>query len=252
MTRRSVNQVEVRSVARALDLLELMQRRAPGGIRVREAAAHLGIDPATASRLLSTMIAKGFASKAPSRLFMLGTRSLRLATDWVDRLIAVAGPTMARVADASGETVYLVQLVGCEAVAVAKLTGGRSSAFSVEIGPTYPLWATAAGRALLGRLPNTLRPLLLPAEPYPAFTPGTKTRWSELAAALEEGRRHGIYAEYGEIDAQVSCYAMPLLNQSRDEKLALAISFDARRPESDRQLIRQAIRREWHGLGESL
>ena len=47
---------EIRSVGRALDLLDFMQRAAPAGIRVRDAAAHLGIDPATASRLLATLI----------------------------------------------------------------------------------------------------------------------------------------------------------------------------------------------------
>src|SRR6478735_12589593 len=49
---------EIRSVGRALDLLDFMQRAAPAGIRVRDAAAHLGIDPATASRLLATLISR--------------------------------------------------------------------------------------------------------------------------------------------------------------------------------------------------
>jgi hypothetical protein len=39
---------EIRCVGRALDLLEIMQRTAPAGIRVCDAAATLGIDSATA------------------------------------------------------------------------------------------------------------------------------------------------------------------------------------------------------------
>jgi hypothetical protein len=35
-----------------------------------------------------------------------------------------------------------------------------------------------------------------------------------------------------------------LLHHSRDEKLAIAISFESRRSESDRGLIRQALQRE--------
>lgn len=122
----------------------------------------------------------------------------------------------------------------------------------VEIGPTYPLWASAAGRALLGRVPNTLRPALLPPEPYPAFTSRTKTRWVQLAAALDEAQRDGIHAEDGEIDLDLSCYAAPLLHPSRDEKLALAVSFNSQRSEGDRQLIRQALRREWGELGKRI
>src|ERR1700729_2882377 len=107
---------EIRSVGRALDLLDFMQRAAPAGIRVRDAAAHLGIDPATASRLLATLISRGYASRMPNRRFPLGARSLRLASGWIDRLLQVAAAPMTRIANGCGETVYLLQLVGSEAV----------------------------------------------------------------------------------------------------------------------------------------
>jgi IclR family transcriptional regulator, acetate operon repressor len=81
---------EIRSVGRALDLLDFMQHAAPAGIRVRDAAAHLAIDPATASRLLATLISRGYASRMPNRRYTLGARSLRLASGWIDRLLQVA------------------------------------------------------------------------------------------------------------------------------------------------------------------
>jgi hypothetical protein len=43
----------------------------------------------------------------------------------------------------------------------------------------------------------------------------------------------------------LSCYATPLQQSGRDEKLAVAVSFEAERPESERRLIRQALQREW-------
>ena len=73
--------------------------------------------------LLATLAAHGYASRLPNRRYTLGVRSLRLATAWVDRLLQLAGPIMARVADRCGETVYLLQLVGAEAVTLAQLTG---------------------------------------------------------------------------------------------------------------------------------
>lgn len=246
--RQAGNHAEVRSVARALDLLEIMQRAAPVGIRVADAAAHLGVDPATASRLLSTLISRGYASRLPNRRYTLGARSLRLATAWVDRLIQLAAPPMTRIANSCGETVYLLQLVGSEAVTLARLNGSRRAMIDVEVGPSYPLWATAAGRALLGSLPSTQTPMLLPSEPFPAFTSRTKTTWVALRSALQDGRRNGIHVEEGEIDPSLSCYATPLLHNDRDEKLALAISFESRRPESDRRIIQRALRQEWREL----
>lgn len=241
-------QAEIRSVGRALELLDIMQRAAPAGIRVGDAAAQLGVDPATASRLISTLMSHGYASRLPNRRYALGARSLRLATAWVDRLVQLAAPPMARIADSCGETVYLLQLVGSEAVTLARLTGSRRAAIDVEIGPSYPLWATAAGRALLDDLPRSQCLSLLPDEPFPAFTPRTKTRWAELRGALLDGRRRGIYAEEGEIDPTLSCYATPLAHGDRDEKLALAVSFESQRPEHDRRQIQLALRREWQEL----
>jgi len=242
---------EIRSVGRALDLLEMMQRKAPAGIRVRDAAQHLGVDPATSSRLLSTLVAHGYASRLPNRRYMLGTRSLWLATAWVDRLIRIAAPPMARIADTCGATVYLLQLVGTEAVALARLTADRRT-MSDEIGPSYPLWASAAGRALLSSVPAVQRPALLPAEPFPAFTPRTKTRWADISAAMQEADHDGIHAEEGEIDARLSCYATPLPRANGSEKLAMAISFETRRPESDRRLMRQALQRERREIAKQI
>ena len=162
---------EIRSVGRALDLLEIMQRAAPAGIRVCDAAASLGIDPATASRLMATLMTRGYASRMPNRRYTLGARSLRLASGWIDRLLQVADAPMRRIADGCGETVYLLQLVGSEAVTLARLIGGRRALVEGEIGPSYPLWATAAGRALLGTLPAAQGLALLPAEPFPGLHP---------------------------------------------------------------------------------
>jgi IclR family acetate operon transcriptional repressor len=236
---------EVRSVGRALDLLEIMQHAAPAGIRVCEVATALGVNPATASRLISTLMTRGYASRMPNRRYTLGPRSWRLASDWIDRLLLVATAPMKRIADGCGETVYLLQLVGTEAVALARLSGERRAMVDKEVGASYPLWATAAGRALLSMFSDEHAFALLPTEPFPAFTTRTKTTWPDVCAAVEAGRCSGIHAEEGELDLFLHCFATPLQCGENDEKLALAVSFEAVRPESDRRLIRQALQREW-------
>ena len=166
---------------------------------------------------MATLITRGYASRMPNRRYTLGARSLRLASGWIDRLLQVADAPMRRIADGCGETVYLLQLVGSEAVTLARLTAGRRALAEGEIGPSYPLWATAAGRALLGTLPAAQGFALLPAEPFPAFTPKTKTTWSEVCAAMHAGRRSGIHAEDGEINLFLNCYATPLQRGERGE-----------------------------------
>ena len=80
------DRAEIRSVGRALDVLEILQRAAPSGVRVCEVADRLGVDPATASRLLSTMISHGFASRMPDRSYTLGTRSFRRSSSTAFRM----------------------------------------------------------------------------------------------------------------------------------------------------------------------
>jgi len=167
---------EIRSVGRALDLLEIMRRAAPAGIRVSDAAATLGIDPATASRLMSTLITRGYASRMPSRRYTLGARSLQLASGWIDRLLQVAAAPMRRIADGCGETVYLMQLVGTEAVTLARLTGGRRAMIEGEIGPSY-----------LGR-----RPRGVPCLAHFRLPKASRCcRQSRIRPSPREPRRHG-------------------------------------------------------------
>ena len=130
---------EVRSVGRALDLLEMMQHAAPSGVRVCEAASALGVNPATASRLISTLMTRGYASRMPNRRYTLGPRSWRLASNWIDRMLLVATAPMKRIADGCGETVYLLQLVGTEAVTLARLASDRRAMVNNEVGANYPL-----------------------------------------------------------------------------------------------------------------
>jgi len=39
-----------------------------------------------------------------------------------------------------------------------------------------------------------------------------------------------------------------LPHSERDEKLALTVSFESGRPENERRIIQQALRREWRQL----
>ena len=81
---------------------------------------------------------------------------------------------------------------------------------------------------------------LLPAEPYPAFTPRTAGSARALWTRLRRGLREGIFCEEGEFVPGVSCYAVALPCDDLGETVALAISFDSARPERERRPLRPA------------
>lgn len=246
----------VRSVHRALAALEFLVGAAPHAVRVTDVAVHLQVTPATASRLLATLVERGYASRTFERRFTVGPASLTLATRWISRLRTAAAAPMGRVASATGETVMLSQLLGSVEVPIAwQASPDRSPerADKIEkVPPPYPLWATASGRAMLGELPPARRERLLPPEPYPQFTARTATTRSELGDLIRGGAKSRLHFDHGEVDVDLWCGAIALGSCEGDEILALAVVALGEPGAAQRARIHGALRREATLLGGSL
>lgn len=197
----------VQSVARALDVLDALRLAPPEGLRVTDLARALEVDAATVSRLLQTLASRGYASQLASRRYSLGPAGARLPMRWLDRVLTAMGPVLGELARETGETIYLLEQLGGEAVTVATMRPAIRPALACELGPTFPLWATAAGHALLAPLPASERLRLLPPEPYPAFTPQTPRSWSELSALIQRGTERGLFVESACFARGVECIA---------------------------------------------
>jgi DNA-binding IclR family transcriptional regulator len=234
----------VRSVDRALELLDVLADSAPVGVRGRELARRLRVDPATVSRMLGTLVARGYASRTPDRRYTVGPRSLRLATAWIGSLLGRLAPVLARIHDIGGDTVYLGQLLGGQCVIASRLLPGRRQVLEVEISDAAPLWATAMGTALLLPLSALRRKELLPPEPYPAITALTPRSWSSVNAALVKGRREGVFEERGQFDPGVGCLAAALAPTGHGEQLTIGLTYTPERPDRELALLRNAIARE--------
>ncbi len=206
-------------------------------------AEQLGVDKSTASRLLATLMTHGYAARLPSRRFVLSGHALRLLAPWFAPLIQQAAPSMALVAAAAGETVYLLQLAGAEAVTVTRVYATRRTADDSETLPAFPLWPTAGGRALLAALPTGARRRLLPAEPYPQFTPHTCSTYADLTVALRRGMRDGAHVEDGEFTPGYACVAAPVVPGRLGAPMSLTVSFESTRHGRDRAHIRQTLLR---------
>src|ERR1700754_3890523 len=102
----------MQSVRRAFAALDVLVASAPRAVRVADLARHLEVSPATASRVLATLVEEGYAARTVDRRYTIGVRSLPLATGWTRRLRdAAMGPAI-RVAEQTGEVVVVSQLLG--------------------------------------------------------------------------------------------------------------------------------------------
>ncbi|GAA0986802.1 hypothetical protein GCM10009555_064980 [Acrocarpospora macrocephala] len=244
----------IRSVRRGLAALDLLVAAAPNTVRVVDVAEHLEVDQGTASRMLATLVESGYASRTPDRRFTVGPRSLPMATHWISRLRNAAAAPMARVSRATGEIVLLSQLLGSQDVPIAYLPGRDGDRHGLTAGftSTYPLWATASGRALLSRLSPANQVQLLPPEPYPRLTPRTTSDWQGLRDTIREGSKRRVYIEQDEVIAGFWCAFVPLERCVGGELLAMGVVVRGELSGRQRARILNTLAAETRDLGFAL
>lgn len=243
----------VRSVERALTALDYLVAIAPRSVRVTDVARHLGLSLAATSRLLATMTESGYASRTGDRRFTVGPRSLPLAKDWMTALRAVAEGPVARAAAATGESVMLTLLLGNTVAPVIwhrpRQRAEELAARVAEIETATPLWATANGRSMLGKLPPAQRSRLLAAVDYPRLTARTPASAAEVNRKIHDGERAGIHVEAGEVIPGLSCCAVGLGPGENGEVLSLSVmSFG----QPDETRMYNVLRREIRDVGNAL
>jgi DNA-binding IclR family transcriptional regulator len=144
---------------RALQVLQ--QFRTPAdALSVTEIAERLGIHRSTASRLVSTLRARGFLERtAVGDLVQLGPEVARLGrvTLASRELATVARPLMERLAAITGETVTLAVVAGDEALTVAQAGGSYLVSSGKWVGLRTPSHCTADGKVLLAFAAVTTR-----------------------------------------------------------------------------------------------
>jgi IclR family transcriptional regulator, acetate operon repressor len=229
----------VRSVERALAALDYLVDTAPRAVRVTDVAEHLGLSLAAASRLLATLAESGYASRTTERRFTVGPRSMPLAGAWLASLRAAAAAPVALASSVTGESVMLAQMLGGSLTSVTwhphQERGAELSARLEEVGASFPVWATACGRAMLGKMPAAQRRKILPADSYPRLTERTLASQAEVLGRVKDGERTGLHLERGEVLPDLWCCAVALDPGPSGEILALSvISFDE--PDADRRV----------------
>jgi DNA-binding IclR family transcriptional regulator len=148
--------------------------------------------------------------------------------------------------------VILSVLIGDSLVPVAWHPPGwraeEMAARITDLQTTIPVWATANGRSMLGKLPPARRSRLLATGPYPRLTARTPTTTAELNRKIQHGERAGLHVERGEVLPFLRCCAVGL-DGPNGEVLSLAVmSFG----EPDETRMYNVLRREIRDIGNGL
>jgi DNA-binding IclR family transcriptional regulator len=183
----------VASVAKAFDVLEALNA-AGRPVALTELAALARMERSAVQRITHTLRALGYLRQHPqTRAFTIAGRMLDfghtvLATDPVR---AKAAPILERLNATTGETVNLTELEGHDIVYVARFPSVHPVSVDLHVGSRLPAFCSAAGRAILSRLPERDAMAKLAAAPRKPMTARTVTDLAGLKRALAEARKLG-------------------------------------------------------------
>lgn len=202
---------QVRSVAKAMELLEaLLRRRAP--MSLQELSAAVGYPKSTVHALLSTLREHGMVSQEPDGRYALGVRLFEYgcAVSALRDVSKVARPYLERLSEKAGGSAFLSLLEGDYVISFDQCTGGAGVQVVPEVGSRLPLHATSQGKLLLSYLsPGEARKRLLSAGLQP-YTPHTITDADELLNGMQWVRERGYAVEDGEYKIGLRSVSAPV------------------------------------------
>jgi len=224
--------VSVKSVSRALDLLEALA--VPEEVGLVELATRTGLQPSTAHRLLGTLIERRYVvQSAATGRYLLGHKLNEIAVAVAKRtehLRELARPHLETIKKVTGESANLTVLEPPNIVYVDQVEGSRSVRMFARIGAAVPAYATAAGKAMLAQMPPAVVREIYGDAPLEQLTPRTIASVEALLAELDEVRERGFGVDREEQEPGVGCVAAPIRG---DGAVVGALSVSAPMPRID-------------------
>lgn len=202
-------------------------------LSLAEIARQTGLDPATARRLVLTLVKLGYVRKE-GRDFSLAPRVLVLAAGFLrgQSFGTRVQPVLNRTATALGLGVSLAIRDEDHALLVAQSTLADSTVtFGLTIGSRLPLLHTAMGRMLLAYAPADEAERLIARAPVEAHTPDTETDRARIADEIAAAGGLGYCVARGQFEAGATGIAVPV-GPPGDVRAVLGVSdVNARFPD---------------------
>jgi IclR family transcriptional regulator, acetate operon repressor len=191
----STRAAPVPTVARLLDVLELLAD-APQGVTVLELAQQLGVHKSVSSRILATLLQRGYVVRDEgSDRHEISLKLFALASRNANRMgfPAFCQPTLQALADEIEELVQLsvVEREGLVLTAFAQTPDRRRLAVWPALGTMLAPHASASGKVWLASMPDEAAVEIALRHGLQPLTPRTITTLERLLRELGQVRRDG-------------------------------------------------------------
>ncbi len=245
------------SVRRALAILSHVGRAdvPPDGLTLAELATGLNLNKSTVLRLVKPLCDAHLLERAAAdSRYRLGTETAYLGQTYLDRLDlrSSAHDIMARLMNASQETIHLVIFDPPEVVYVDKVEAPQPIRMHSRIGSRQPAFCTAVGKTFLAHAPEPVVQSVIDAG-LPSRTPNTITSEARLRSELAAIRAQGYAVDDIENEPDIRCVGAPIFDHT-GVVAAASISGPITRVTPERvaelgTLVREAATEISHRLG---
>jgi IclR family transcriptional regulator, acetate operon repressor len=219
----------VRSVERALDVLELLAESDSYGLRLSELARRLDTSKSTVLALLRTLSARGFVAElgdGRGRRYRLGLTLARLGDQVLEQidLLEVALPSLRAMTEETGWTSRVGVLDEGYAVIVGRVDGPGIIRFQSGLARRELPHCSAIGKALLSHLPEARVREIVARTGLPARTETTITDVAYLLRELEAVRAKEFAVDDEEDSEGVFCVGASVFDHRRECVAAISIT----------------------------
>lgn len=214
------------TVSRAIELLRLVSSGGRAGMRLSAVVEASELSRPTAHRLLKELIDGGLLMRSADKRYFLGQFAYELGLSAAAHfhLRDLCAPFVERIANETGDTVFLVVRSGADSFCLDRQTGAYPvKVFSVEVGNRQPLGVGAGGLALLSWLPEKEREAMIERNSTRLPQHGGLTA-PHLAKLVEEARQQGHSRIVDFAIAGVTGVGMPVLDTAGQPTAALSVT----------------------------
>ncbi|HTP96944.1 MAG TPA: IclR family transcriptional regulator C-terminal domain-containing protein [Burkholderiales bacterium] len=225
------------SIERAFALLGEIGAANASGARLPDLAGRLQLNRTTVHRLLKCLVAQGaLRLDAASKRYFLGPlmRDLHAAARQPLDVKGLLAPMLTRVAEATGDTVFLLLRSGNDSICIDRRLGSYPvKTLVVDVGTRRPLGIGVAGLAILSALPEQelQRVVRENADRVAAFDTSAAALLRAARAARRAGHASGPVHR---VDG-VSAIALPIRAANGSAVAALAVAAIASRMKAPRR-----------------
>lgn len=225
----------IASLRKGLEVIDCFASRDSWSLT--ELAGHLGLNKATAFRILHTLQDAGYLAKdEESGRFRLGMRFYSLGKSAVrhEQLKWQALPPLLHLAESTGETVYVGILYEGDAVCVQIVDGTELVRMHSFVGKRSPAHASALGKALLAHLPDSEVDGYIATYGLKRLTANTITDPARFREELRQIRAQGFAFDAEEMAPGLRCIGAPVTDHTGRPFATVSLSAPADRMTPER------------------